>query len=88
MLGRKELFKSTLKKAAYAWKRIIELRLTGRFSGILFVSSMSGHLMMFFNDIYHTEEEASMLRSFVDEPAFTDLHWVQLNFLSCWHSYI
>ncbi|KAK2356264.1 acyl-coenzyme A oxidase [Trifolium repens] len=49
MLGRKELFKSTLKKAAYAWKRIIELRLS--------------------------EEEASMLRSFVDEPAFTDLHW-------------
>jgi len=37
---------------------------------------------------YHTEEEASMLRSFVDEPAFTDLHWVQFNFLSCWHSYI
>lgn len=49
MLGRKELFKNTLKKAAYAWKRIIELRLS--------------------------EEEASMLRSFVDEPAFTDLHW-------------
>ncbi|GAU24522.1 hypothetical protein TSUD_156340 [Trifolium subterraneum] len=49
MLGRKELFKGTLKKAAYAWKRIIELRLS--------------------------EEEASMLRSFVDEPAFTDLHW-------------
>ncbi|MED6113619.1 acyl-coenzyme A oxidase [Stylosanthes scabra] len=49
MLGRKELFKNTMRKAAYAWKRIIELRLT--------------------------EEEASMLRSFVDEPAFTDLHW-------------
>lgn len=29
MLGRKELFKNTLKKAVYAWKRIIELRLTG-----------------------------------------------------------
>ncbi|KAJ1394064.1 Acyl-coenzyme A oxidase, N-terminal [Sesbania bispinosa] len=49
MLGRKELFRNTLRKATYAWKRIIELRLS--------------------------EEEASMLRSFVDEPAFTDLHW-------------
>lgn len=49
MLSRKELFKNTLRKAAYAWKRIIELRLS--------------------------EEEASMLRSSVDEPAFTDLHW-------------
>ncbi|XP_014508908.1 peroxisomal acyl-coenzyme A oxidase 1 [Vigna radiata var. radiata] len=49
MLGRKELFKNTLKKAVYAWKRIIELRLT--------------------------EEEAAMLRTFVDQPAFTDLHW-------------
>ena len=28
-LGRKELFKNTLRKATYAWKRIIELRLTG-----------------------------------------------------------
>ncbi|KAK7262141.1 hypothetical protein RJT34_29702 [Clitoria ternatea] len=49
MLDRKELFKNTLRKATYAWKRIIELRLS--------------------------EEEASMLRSFVDQPAFTDLHW-------------
>ncbi|XP_054795744.1 peroxisomal acyl-coenzyme A oxidase 1-like [Prosopis cineraria] len=49
MLGRKELFKNTLRKAAHAWKRIIELRLT--------------------------EEEASRLRFYVDEPAFTDLHW-------------
>ncbi|KAL5551428.1 hypothetical protein UlMin_001604 [Ulmus minor] len=49
MLGRKELFKNTLRKAAYAWKRIIELRLN--------------------------EEEASRLRVYVDEPAFTDLHW-------------
>ncbi|OIV94075.1 hypothetical protein TanjilG_05455 [Lupinus angustifolius] len=49
MLGRKELFKNTLRKATYAWKRITELRLN--------------------------EEEASMLRTFVDEPAFTDLHW-------------
>ncbi|KAL2321548.1 hypothetical protein Fmac_025927 [Flemingia macrophylla] len=49
MLDRKELFKNTLRKAAYAWKRIIELRLS--------------------------EQEASMLRFFVDEPAFTDLHW-------------
>ncbi|KAH7514198.1 peroxisomal acyl-coenzyme A oxidase 1 [Ziziphus jujuba] len=49
MLSRKELFKNTLRKAAYAWKRIIELRLT--------------------------EEEASKLRFYVDEPAFTDLHW-------------
>ncbi|XP_027335034.1 peroxisomal acyl-coenzyme A oxidase 1-like isoform X1 [Abrus precatorius] len=49
MLSRKELFKNTLRKATYAWKKIIELRLS--------------------------EEEASRLRSFVDEPAFTDLHW-------------
>ncbi|KAJ7952540.1 Acyl-coenzyme A oxidase [Quillaja saponaria] len=49
MLGRKELFKNTLRKAAHAWKRIIELRLS--------------------------EEEASRLRFYVDEPAFTDLHW-------------
>ncbi|XP_059657599.1 peroxisomal acyl-coenzyme A oxidase 1-like [Cornus florida] len=49
MLSRKELFKNTLRKATYAWKRIIELRLS--------------------------EEEASKLRFYVDEPAFTDLHW-------------
>ncbi|KAK3002039.1 hypothetical protein RJ639_020988 [Escallonia herrerae] len=49
MLARKELFKNTLRKAAYAWKRIVELRLS--------------------------EEEASKLRFYVDEPAFTDLHW-------------
>lgn len=49
MLPRKELFKNTLRKTAYAWKRIIDLRLT--------------------------EEEASKLRFFVDEPAYTDLHW-------------
>lgn len=28
-LERKELFKNTLRKASHAWKRIIELRLTG-----------------------------------------------------------
>ncbi|KAE8693892.1 putative receptor protein kinase [Hibiscus syriacus] len=49
MLSRKELFKDTLKKAAHAWKRIMELRLP--------------------------EEEASQLRFFMDQPAFTDLHW-------------
>ncbi|CAD5187739.1 unnamed protein product [Musa acuminata subsp. malaccensis] len=49
MLGRKELFKNTLRKAAHAWRRINELRLT--------------------------EEEASMLRIFVDEPGYVDLHW-------------
>nr|GMD94230.1 peroxisomal acyl-coenzyme A oxidase 1-like [Ipomoea batatas] len=48
-MPRKELFKNTLRKATYAWKRIIELRLT--------------------------EEEATKLRVYVDEPAFTDLHW-------------
>lgn len=30
-LDRKELFKNTLRKASHAWKRIIELRLTGMF---------------------------------------------------------
>ncbi|XP_030513311.1 peroxisomal acyl-coenzyme A oxidase 1 [Rhodamnia argentea] len=49
LLSRKELFKNTLRKAAYAWKRIMELRLT--------------------------EEEAAKLRFFIDEPAYTDLHW-------------
>ncbi|KAK4422908.1 Peroxisomal acyl-coenzyme A oxidase 1 [Sesamum alatum] len=49
MLSRKELFKNTIRKAVYAWKRIVELHLS--------------------------EEEASRLRFYVDEPAFTDLHW-------------
>lgn len=49
MLSRKELFKNTLRKAAYAWKTIVDLRLS--------------------------EEEAAKLRFYVDEPAFTDLHW-------------
>nr|ALB76817.1 acyl-CoA oxidase 1 [Jatropha curcas] len=49
MLSRKELFKNTLRKAAHAWKLVIELRLS--------------------------EEEAGKMRSFVDEPAYTDLHW-------------
>ena len=49
MLSRKDLFKNTLRKAAHAWKRIIELRLS--------------------------EQEASWLRFYIDEPAFTDLHW-------------
>ncbi|XP_047330733.1 peroxisomal acyl-coenzyme A oxidase 1-like isoform X1 [Impatiens glandulifera] len=48
-LGRKELIKNTLRKAAHAWKKLGELRLT--------------------------EEEAIMMRYFVDEPAYTDLHW-------------
>ncbi|XP_022718895.1 peroxisomal acyl-coenzyme A oxidase 1-like isoform X3 [Durio zibethinus] len=49
MLTRKDLFKDTLRKAAHAWKRIIELRLS--------------------------EDEAYKLRFYVDQPAFTDLHW-------------
>ncbi|XP_058104382.1 peroxisomal acyl-coenzyme A oxidase 1-like [Magnolia sinica] len=49
MMSRKELFKNTLRKASYAWKRIIELRLS--------------------------EEEARRLRFYLDEPAYTDLHW-------------
>ncbi|KAH7659380.1 Acyl-CoA oxidase protein [Dioscorea alata] len=48
-IDRKELFNNTLRKAAHAWKRINELRLT--------------------------EEEASKLRQFVDEPSYVDLHW-------------
>lgn len=28
-LARKELFKNTLRKTAYAWKKIIELKLSG-----------------------------------------------------------
>ncbi|KAG8094153.1 hypothetical protein GUJ93_ZPchr0012g22070 [Zizania palustris] len=49
MLPRTELFKDTLKKAAHAWKRIVELRLT--------------------------EEEANLLRLYVDQPGYVDLHW-------------
>uniref|UniRef100_A0A804QZK5 Acyl-coenzyme A oxidase n=1 Tax=Zea mays TaxID=4577 RepID=A0A804QZK5_MAIZE len=49
MLSRKELFKDTLRKAAHAWKRIVELRLT--------------------------EEEADLLRQYVDQPGYVDLHW-------------
>ncbi|KAI3707374.1 hypothetical protein L6452_25830 [Arctium lappa] len=49
MLGRKELFKNTLRKAAHGWKLIVDLRLT--------------------------EEEAKWLRLYIDEPAYTDLHW-------------
>ncbi|OIW10847.1 hypothetical protein TanjilG_27793 [Lupinus angustifolius] len=48
-LGRKELFKNTLRKAAHGWKRINELGLN--------------------------EEEALKLRTFMDQPSFTDLHW-------------
>lgn len=48
-LGRKELLKDTLRKAAHAWKRINELHLT--------------------------EEEASLLRLYVDQPGYVDLHW-------------
>ncbi|XP_039122296.1 peroxisomal acyl-coenzyme A oxidase 1-like [Dioscorea cayenensis subsp. rotundata] len=48
-LSRKDLFNNTLRKAAHAWKRINELRLT--------------------------EEEASRLRFYVDEPSYVDLHW-------------
>ncbi|KAF6146162.1 hypothetical protein GIB67_015600 [Kingdonia uniflora] len=55
-LSRKDLFKNTLRKAAHAWKRIIELRLS--------------------------EQEASMLRFYVDEPAFTDLHWCPYSIVS------
>ncbi|XP_039016176.1 uncharacterized protein LOC120146731 isoform X3 [Hibiscus syriacus] len=51
MLTRKGLFKDTLRKAAHAWKRIINLPLS--------------------------EEEANMLRSYVDQSTFTDLHWDQ-----------
>ncbi|CAL5429616.1 unnamed protein product [Camellia sinensis] len=55
MLSRKDLFKNTLRKAAYTLKRIIELRLSGIPSS--------------------QEEDAATLRFFVDEAAFTDLHW-------------
>nr|CAB3466674.1 unnamed protein product [Digitaria exilis] len=49
MLSRKDLLKDTLRKAAHAWKRIVELRLT--------------------------EEEANLLRLYVDQPGYVDLHW-------------
>lgn len=88
MLGRKELFKNTLRKTAYAWKRIIELRLTGEFlllGGLCnlwpfsFQKKKKNFLLIILyycvNFIF-TEEEASRLRSYVDQPAFTDLHWV------------
>lgn len=34
MLSRKDLFQDTLRKAAHVWKRIGELKLTGRFPNI------------------------------------------------------
>ncbi|XP_078440093.1 peroxisomal acyl-coenzyme A oxidase 1-like [Wolffia australiana] len=48
-LGRKELFRNTLRKMGHAIRRASELRLT--------------------------EEEASQLRFFMDEPGYLDLHW-------------
>ncbi|KAI7755923.1 hypothetical protein M8C21_024597, partial [Ambrosia artemisiifolia] len=48
MMGRKELVKNTLRKAAHGWKLMVDHRLT---------------------------EEAKWLRIYIDEPAYTDLHW-------------
>lgn len=63
MLDRKELFKNTLKKAAHAFKRINELRLTGEsfvicvvyiwFPSLLFPSK-GGNLLSITMSVYHT----------------------------------
>ncbi|KHG20798.1 Peroxisomal acyl-coenzyme A oxidase 1 -like protein [Gossypium arboreum] len=43
MLSRKDLFKDTLRKAAHAWKRIIELRLSGLFFSCgMFIPAIKG----------------------------------------------
>lgn len=80
MLSRKELFKNTLRKAAHAWKRIIELRLSGITSSgfimnLLFIALRVNVLIL---SLLISEQEAYWLRFFVDQPAFTDLHWVIL----------
>lgn len=94
MLGRKELFKNTLRKAAHAWRKIIELRLNGEvvdhflsfafgfqfffLTRSQFVSRCIFYLSCFYNHVccILAEEEAYILRFYVDEPAFIDLHWV------------
>lgn len=38
---------------------------------------MYSHCMLFFLLFGGTEEEASMLRFFIDEPSYVDLHWVR-----------
>jgi acyl-CoA oxidase len=78
MLSRKELFKDTLRKAAHAWKRIVELRLTGPkitpiyFHPLLHTYSTLSYVIM----SRSTEEEADLLRQYVDQPGYVDLHWV------------
>ncbi|KAL0446328.1 UNVERIFIED_CONTAM: Peroxisomal acyl-coenzyme A oxidase 1 [Sesamum latifolium] len=42
MLPRKELFKNTLRKAVYAWKRIVELRLSGLHLFGMFIPVIKG----------------------------------------------
>ncbi|PWZ08005.1 Peroxisomal acyl-coenzyme A oxidase 1 [Zea mays] len=77
MLSRKELFKDTLRKAAHAWKRIVELRLTGPkitpiyFHPLLHTYSTLSYVIM----SRSTEEEADLLRQYVDQPGYVDLHW-------------
>ena len=45
MLSRKDLFKDTIRKAAHAWKRIVELRLTGpKSTYVLPTKDLSGHI--------------------------------------------
>ncbi|KAI3788525.1 hypothetical protein L2E82_01294 [Cichorium intybus] len=84
MLGRKELFKDTLKKAAYAWKLSIDLRLSGNLyfkparwyqdEDTRFKKAKLDYSFHFcFLSI--SEEEAKWLRLYIDEPAFTDLYW-------------
>jgi hypothetical protein len=78
-LSRTELFKNTLRKSAHAWELIQRLHLTGKIICEIWSPSL---------DVWHSfvdainvafcvaEEEALKLRSFIDEPAYTDLHWV------------
>ena len=93
MLERKELFKNTLRKTAHAWKTIIDLRLSGMSSFLVILlylyNSLAAHsqvtfvFFLYFQSLIAiliiAEEEASRLRFYIDEPAYTDLHWVHSN---------
>ncbi|KAI3749877.1 hypothetical protein L2E82_20495 [Cichorium intybus] len=84
MFGRKELFKDTLKKAAYTWKLITDLRLSGNlyFEPVRWYQDEDTrfkkaklHYSLPFHFLSISGEEAKWLRLYIDEPAFTDLHW-------------
>ena len=98
MLDRKALFKSTLEKSAHAFKRVDELNLTCRslikvLNYVMIPEELSHDLQFRFYflrgyNCYIVDEEATKLRFFIDEPTYTDLHWVNsilyLNWFCLW----